>query len=104
ARTARGGVRLVLSAALLACLHLATAPRGRQCGPALSGDVLSLQAVQPVLAFPDPLPAHGSRLEAACGNHAPPASAISQGSRTARASPACRQPRLRGCMIVRVCL
>src|SRR5262245_15503214 len=43
---ARGGLRLDLSTALLARIHLAPSPRGLACGAAVSRDVVLLQAVQ----------------------------------------------------------
>ena len=57
ARGARGGLRLVLRTAFLALLDLASTAGRLACRPALPGDVVPLQAVEPALAPPDPAPA-----------------------------------------------
>ena len=80
-RGARGRLRAVLPAAVLASLDLAPAPEGLARGAAVSRDVVSLQALEPHLAFPDPLPPDGSRVAAARRAHAPAAPAFQAAAR-----------------------
>ena len=76
ARGARGGLRLVLRAAVLARLDLATTA-GRLAGrAALPGDVVPLQAVEPALAPVDPAPADRAGLASAGRVDAPAAPAV----------------------------
>src|SRR5262249_54014517 len=54
------GVRLVLPPAVLARFDLASAAGRLAGGAAVPGDVVPVQAVEPVLALPDPAPADGA--------------------------------------------
>ena len=81
------GYALVLPAAVFASLDLAPAPERLARGAGVSRDVVPLQALEPVLAFPDPPPADRAGLAAARGAQ-PPASPAVQ-------APACRQDRRR---------
>src|SRR5438105_4301032 len=68
---------LVLPPPLLALLDLAPPARGSAGGAALPGDVVSLQALEPYMAFPDSPTPDGRRLAPARGVDAPPACAVS---------------------------
>src|SRR5262245_6488631 len=67
AGAAGGGVRLVLRAAVFAPLDLAAAAPRLAGGAAVSGDVVPVQEVEPLLAASDPPQPDGPRLGPAGG-------------------------------------
>src|SRR5262249_23419347 len=78
ARGARTGLRLVLRDALLAPIDLATQAGRRARRAGLPGDVVPLQAIEPILAPADPAPADGAgvapagRVDAPAAPEVPP--------------------------------
>src|SRR5262249_21511799 len=71
AAAARGRLLLVLPEAVLARLDLATAAQRPSGRPALPGDVIPVQALEPAVVFPDPPPLDGVGLAWAGRNDAP---------------------------------
>ncbi len=74
------GVRVDLPAAVLARVDLAAAARGLARGSAVPGDVVPVQAIEPLLALADPASPGARGVAAACGSDAAPAPAIPAGA------------------------